>query len=48
MGATLYAPFGSVPATRKAEGMRFTQALPEACLPIVRGEIVRPLDRLGG
>ena len=31
-----------------AEGMRFTQALPEACLPIVRGVVVRPLDRLGG
>jgi peptidoglycan/xylan/chitin deacetylase (PgdA/CDA1 family) len=31
-----------------AEGMTFTQALPEACLPIVRGEVVRPLDRLGG
>jgi peptidoglycan-N-acetylglucosamine deacetylase len=31
-----------------AEGMRFTQALPEACLPIVRGRVVRPLDRLGG
>jgi hypothetical protein len=25
MGATLYAPFGSVPATRKAEGVRFTR-----------------------
>jgi peptidoglycan-N-acetylglucosamine deacetylase len=31
-----------------AEGMRFTQALPDACLPIVRGQIVRPLNRLGG
>jgi peptidoglycan-N-acetylglucosamine deacetylase len=31
-----------------AEGMRFTQSFPEACLPIVRGEIVRPLDALGG
>jgi peptidoglycan-N-acetylglucosamine deacetylase len=31
-----------------AEGMTFTQALPEACLPIVRGRVVRPLDRLGG
>jgi peptidoglycan-N-acetylglucosamine deacetylase len=30
------------------EGMRFVQELPEACLPIVRGEVVRPLDRLGG
>ncbi len=30
------------------EGMRFTQALPDACLPIVRGEVVHPLDRLGG
>ena len=30
------------------EGMTFTQALPEACLPIVRGAVVRPLDRLGG
>ena len=31
-----------------ADGMTFTQALPEACLPIVRGRVVRPLDRLGG
>jgi peptidoglycan/xylan/chitin deacetylase (PgdA/CDA1 family) len=31
-----------------AEGVSFTQTLPEACLPIVRGRIVRPLDRLGG
>jgi peptidoglycan-N-acetylglucosamine deacetylase len=31
-----------------AEGMGFIQAFPEACLPIVRGEVVRPLDRLGG
>jgi peptidoglycan-N-acetylglucosamine deacetylase len=30
------------------EGMRFIQQLPEACLPIVRGQVVRPLDRLGG
>src|SRR4051794_1723607 len=29
-------------------GMRVIQQLPEACLPIVRGEVVRPLDRLGG
>jgi peptidoglycan/xylan/chitin deacetylase (PgdA/CDA1 family) len=34
--------------TALAEGMRFTQALPEACLPIVRGQVVRPLERLGG
>jgi peptidoglycan-N-acetylglucosamine deacetylase len=34
--------------TALAEGVRFTQALPEACLPIVRGTVVRPLDRLGG
>jgi peptidoglycan/xylan/chitin deacetylase (PgdA/CDA1 family) len=31
-----------------ADGMTFTQALPEACLPIVRGRVIRPLDRLGG
>jgi peptidoglycan-N-acetylglucosamine deacetylase len=34
--------------TAATEGMTFTQALPEACLPIVRGAVVRPLDRLGG
>jgi peptidoglycan/xylan/chitin deacetylase (PgdA/CDA1 family) len=34
--------------TALAEGVRFTQDLPGACLPIVRGEVVRPLDRLGG
>jgi len=31
-----------------AEGMRFRQDLPDACLPIVRGHITHPLDRLGG
>jgi peptidoglycan/xylan/chitin deacetylase (PgdA/CDA1 family) len=31
-----------------AEGVRFTQAFPDACLPIVRGTVVRPLENLGG
>jgi peptidoglycan-N-acetylglucosamine deacetylase len=34
--------------TATARGITFTQSLPEACIPIRRGEIVRPLDALGG
>jgi peptidoglycan/xylan/chitin deacetylase (PgdA/CDA1 family) len=34
--------------TAAAEGMRFRQDLPEACVPIRRGHVIRPLDRLGG
>jgi peptidoglycan/xylan/chitin deacetylase (PgdA/CDA1 family) len=34
--------------TATAQGMRFRQDLPNACLPIVRGHITHPLDRLGG
>src|SRR4051812_44773526 len=31
-----------------AAGITFTQELPPACLPIVRGRVARPLDALGG
>jgi peptidoglycan/xylan/chitin deacetylase (PgdA/CDA1 family) len=34
--------------TAATEGMRFRQDLPDACIPIRRGHITRPLDRLGG
>ena len=34
--------------TATGEGMTFTQELPDACVPILRGEIVRPLGALGG